>query len=59
MGSKVIKAYGAIKEKLMYGRKVMGTARTTYIIDEEGKIQETFPDVKVAGHVKEVLDRLK
>lgn len=55
----MIKAYGAIKEKILYGKAVKGTARTTYIIDEKGRIQETFPNVKVAGHVKEVLDRLK
>ena len=50
--------YGVWKEKSMYGRKYMGVERTTFIIDEKGKIAKIFPKVKVAGHVDEVLEAL-
>jgi peroxiredoxin Q/BCP len=55
----VVEKYGVWKEKIMYGRKYMGIERTTFIIDEEGKIQNIFPKVKVAGHVNEVKQALK
>ena len=42
----------------MYGRKYMGVERTTFIIDEQGKIAKIFPKVKVAGHAEEVLAAL-
>jgi len=51
----VIKAYGVWKEKSMYGRKYMGIERTTFIIDEKGKIAHIFSKVKVEGHTDEVL----
>ena len=51
----MIKAYGVWKEKSMYGRKYMGIERTTFIIDEKGKIAHIFPKVKVEGHTDEVL----
>ncbi len=54
----VLKAYGVWKEKSMYGRKYMGIERTTFIIDEEGKIARIFPKVKVDGHTDEVLAAL-
>jgi len=54
----MIKAYGVWKEKSMYGRKYMGIERTTFIIDERGKVQHIFPKVKVDGHVDEVLEHL-
>jgi len=47
------------KEKSMYGRKYMGVERTTFIIDEKGKIKTIFNKVKVDGHNKEVLEALK
>ena len=53
---KTIKAYGVWKEKSMYGKKFMGIERTTFIIDGEGKIQKIFPKVKVADHVKDILE---
>ena len=56
--AKVIQAYGAWKEKNMYGKKVMGIARTTYVIDEKGKIAEVYPNVKVDGHIEKVLAEL-
>ncbi|HCY77890.1 MAG: thioredoxin-dependent thiol peroxidase [Ignavibacterium sp.] len=56
---KVIEKYGVWKEKSMYGRKYMGVERTTFIIDEKGKIKKIFNKVKIDGHNKEVLDALK
>ena len=50
--------YGVWKEKSMYGRKYMGIERTTFIIDEKGKIEEVFDKVKVPGHVEEVISKL-
>ncbi|MCX6168545.1 MAG: thioredoxin-dependent thiol peroxidase [Ignavibacteriales bacterium] len=55
----VVEKYGVWKEKSMYGKKYMGIERTTFIIDEEGKIQNIFPKVKVAGHVDEVMNAIK
>ncbi len=51
----VVEKYGVWKEKSMYGKKYMGIERTTFIIDEEGKIKNIFPKVKVTGHVDEVI----
>jgi peroxiredoxin Q/BCP len=56
---KVVEKYGVWKEKSMYGRKYMGVGRTTFIIDENGKIKKIFNKVKVDGHNKEVLEALK
>jgi peroxiredoxin Q/BCP len=54
----VAEAYGVWKEKNMYGRKVMGIERTTFVIDEKGKIAKIFHKVKPAGHAAEVLAAL-
>ena len=54
----MIKAYDVWKEKSMYGKKYMGIERTTYIIDDKGKIQEIFNKVKVDGHTEEILVKL-
>jgi peroxiredoxin Q/BCP len=48
-----------IKEKNMYGRKVMGIARTTFLIGPEGKIEHVFESVKPDGHAEEVLQQVK
>ena len=56
---KVAKEYGALKEKNMYGKKVLGVERTTFLIDASGKIQKIFPKVHVDGHVQEVLAALQ
>lgn len=56
---KVAKAFDVIKEKNMYGRKVMGIERTTFIINPEGRIAHVFPKVKAEGHAEEVLARLR
>ena len=42
----------------MYGRKYMGIERTTFLIDEKGKIAEIWSKVKVPGHVKAVVEAL-
>lgn len=55
---KTLEKYGVWKEKSMYGRKYMGVERTTFIIDESGKIKKIFEKVKVPGHVDEVLKNL-
>ena len=54
----VANAYGVWQEKSMYGRKYMGIIRSTFIIDEKGKIKAIFSKVKVSGHVDEVLKAL-
>lgn len=54
----VVNAYGVWVEKSMYGRKYMGVERTTFIIDEKGRIAHIFAKVKVKGHVDEVLHAL-
>jgi peroxiredoxin Q/BCP len=54
-----LKAYGVWQEKTMYGQKKMGIMRSTYIIDAEGNIKQVFPQVKVEGHIKEVLAALR
>ena len=55
---KLVNAYGVWQEKSLYGRKFMGVVRTTFVIDEKGKIAKIFSKVKVAGHVDEVLAAL-
>jgi len=55
---KVAEAYDVIKEKNMYGKKVKGIARTTFLIDGEGRIAHVFNQVKAEGHAQEVLDYL-
>lgn len=55
---KVAQAYGVWKEKNMYGKKVMGIERTTFLIDEQGNIRKIFSKVKPAGHAAEVLAAL-
>ena len=54
----VLQAYGVWKEKSLYGRKFMGIERTTFIIDEQGKLDDIFQKVKVDGHLEEVLAEL-
>jgi thioredoxin-dependent peroxiredoxin len=55
----VHKAYGAYGEKTMYGKKVLGTIRSTFVIDGDGKIARVFPSVKVDGHDDAVLEVVK
>lgn len=55
----VCNAFGVIAEKNMYGRKVMGIVRSTFLIDPEGVIAHRWQPVKVPGHAQAVLDELK
>jgi thioredoxin-dependent peroxiredoxin len=55
----VAEKYGVWVEKNMYGRKSMGIQRATFLIDKRGKIAAVWPKVKVAGHVEEVVAKLK
>jgi thioredoxin-dependent peroxiredoxin len=55
----VAEAFGVMKEKNMYGKKVRGVARTTFVIGPEGKIQHIFENVKADGHAEQVLAYLK
>lgn len=48
-------AYGVWKEKNMYGKKVMGIARTTFVIGPDGKIEKIYEGVKAQGHAAQVL----
>lgn len=55
---KVLEAYDVWKEKTMYGKKVMGTVRTTYLIDEHGMIIKAFGKVKAADNPAQMLGEL-
>lgn len=48
-------AYDVIKEKNLYGKKVMGVERSTFLIDKTGVLRQEWRKVKVDGHVDEVL----
>lgn len=52
------KAFGAHGEKMMYGKKVEGTIRSTFIIGPDGVIIKAFPSVKVDGHAEQVIAAL-
>jgi peroxiredoxin Q/BCP len=54
----VAEKYGAWREKNMYGKKSMGIARSTFIIDADGKVARVFKAVKADGHDKQVLEAL-
>lgn len=51
--------FDVIKEKMLYGRKFMGIERSTFLIDEDGKLRAAWRKVKVKNHVQEVLDSVK
>ena len=53
---KVHEAYGTWVEKSMYGRKYMGTARTTFVIDENGQIENIISKVKAVAHTEQILE---
>ncbi|HSY70980.1 MAG TPA: thioredoxin-dependent thiol peroxidase [Alloacidobacterium sp.] len=56
---KVCKQFGVLKEKNMYGKKVMGIERTTYLIGPDQTLLKIFPKVKPEGHAEEVLEAIK
>jgi peroxiredoxin Q/BCP len=54
----VAKKYGAYGEKVMYGKKVVGMIRSTFVIDDGGVVRKVFPRVRVDGHDDQVLEAL-
>ena len=56
---KVLEIYGAWGKKKNYGREYYGTIRSTFLIDPEGRIVKIWKNVRVKGHVEEVLETLK
>ena len=55
----VAKKFGVWSKKKFMGREYMGIVRSTFLVDEKGKIFKAYPKVKAAGHAKEVLDIFK
>jgi thioredoxin-dependent peroxiredoxin len=55
----VCNAFGVMKLKNMYGRKVRGIERSTFVVDEKGVLAREWRGVKVPGHVQEVLNFVK
>ncbi|MDE3164755.1 MAG: thioredoxin-dependent thiol peroxidase [Acidobacteriota bacterium] len=51
-------AYGVWKEKNMYGRKVMGIERSTFVIGADGKIEKIYTKVKATGHAAAVIEEM-
>jgi peroxiredoxin Q/BCP len=56
---KITEAWGVWREKSNYGRKYMGIARATFLIDEKGKIAQIWDPVRVPGHVDKVMAAIK
>ena len=56
---KICKIFDVIKEKSMYGKKYMGIERATFLFDEDLKLIKIWRNVKVKGHVEEVLSFIK
>ncbi|MEU8134154.1 thioredoxin-dependent thiol peroxidase [Streptodolium elevatio] len=54
-----LEAYGAFGEKTMYGKKVTGVIRSTFVVDEDGKIEHAWYNVRATGHVAKLLKDLK
>jgi peroxiredoxin Q/BCP len=59
VGHQVAEAYGAWREKNMYGKKSMGIQRSTFLLDREGKVRKVWKKVSVEGHDQEVLKALE
>jgi len=56
---KLCKQFDVIQEKSLYGRKFMGVVRSTFLIDNNGKLRQQWRGVKVKGHAEEVLAAVK
>jgi len=56
---KIAEAYGAWREKNMYGKKSMGIQRSTYLIDAKGKVAKVWKKVNVDGHDADVIESLQ
>lgn len=54
----VMEAYGAWGEKTMYGKKTVGTIRSTFVVDEKGRVAHAWYNVRADGHAAKVLDTL-
>ena len=54
----VCEAYGVINKKSMFGKTFLGMTRSTFLIDEKGKIKAIWRKVKVTGHVEQILNEL-
>lgn len=57
-GKTVLQAYGVWKERSMFGKPVMGIERSTYLIDEEGRIVQAFGKVKPKDNARQMLKEL-
>ncbi|MFJ6700723.1 thioredoxin-dependent thiol peroxidase [Streptomyces sp. NPDC091272] len=55
----VLTSYGAFGEKKLYGKTVTGVIRSTVVVDEEGKVEHAFYNVKATGHVAKIIKDLK
>jgi peroxiredoxin Q/BCP len=56
---KLCHMFGVVKNKIMYGKKVKGIERSTFLIDASGVLQQEWRGLKVAGHVEEVLQAVR
>ena len=56
---KLCHMFGVVKNKIMYGKKVKGIERSTFLIDAKGLLRSEWRGIKVAGHVDEVLKAVK
>lgn len=56
---KLCRQFDVIREKTMYGRKTMGVERSTFLIDEQGRLRQEWRKVRVKGHAAEVLEAVK
>jgi thioredoxin-dependent peroxiredoxin len=57
-GKEVLEAYGAFGEKTMYGRTVTGVIRSTFVVDEDGKVEHALYNVRATGHVAKLIKDL-
>jgi peroxiredoxin Q/BCP len=57
--SKIIKDYDSLKEKTLFGKEIISTARNTFIVDPKGFIVKEYLGVNPVGHAKQIIDDLK
>jgi peroxiredoxin Q/BCP len=56
---KMIEAYGAWRTKKFMGRTFQGIARSTVLIDPDGRVEDIWPEVKAKGHARQTLARMR
>jgi len=56
---KICQKFDVIQEKMLYGRKIMGVERSTFLIDADGKLRQEWRKLKVKGHAAEVLESVR